>query len=181
MKWNELVSDDTRCSIPDLCSLGRCFSRHQQNSPEKQPWVLDAEVRGRVRLGERPDLVPISISRSFTTDLRRSRTGTHLCTADPGGTGMQISEENNFHYILIRGKLLSWPQTAAYAGSTHRCWTWLASIGHAVSGTVCAGSNLQYASSGGTSFAKHVIYFSQANLISLGNQQEPKASWKFIS
>lgn len=86
MKWDELISDDTSCSVLGLCSLGKGFSRHQQNSPEKQPWVLDAGVRGRDRLGERPDPVPISASRSFTTDLRRSRTGTHLYTSGPGGT-----------------------------------------------------------------------------------------------
>lgn len=86
MKWNKLISAEGRCSTPDACPLGRHFSRHWHNSPEEQPWVLDAEVRGRVRSGERPDPVPISISRNFTTDLRRSRTGTHLCTSDPGGT-----------------------------------------------------------------------------------------------
>ena len=86
MKWNEFISGDTRRSVHDLCPLGRRFSRHRHNSPEEQPWVLDAEVRGTVRFRERPGPVPISMSRSFTTDLRRSRTGTHLCTSDPGGT-----------------------------------------------------------------------------------------------
>lgn len=58
MKWDELISDDTSRSVPELCSPGKGFSRHQQNSPEKQPWVLDAGVRGRDGLGERPDPFP---------------------------------------------------------------------------------------------------------------------------
>lgn len=87
MKWKEFISDDRRCSIPDPCPLERSFSRHRHNSPEEQCWVLGAEVRGRVRLGERSDPVPVSISRSFTTNLGRSRAGTHLGTSDPGEGG----------------------------------------------------------------------------------------------